>query len=128
DPEETLRTCLEFVQEPFAFECLRPLNGLALDPSGTSDGAAREDASSVQDEAELFSDLLLQNTARNPARIARLDAAFGRRVKRAAADRRGRTFVQRVQEVARTALPPNAAVLVISKGDDALLDLGCRRA
>lgn len=127
DPEQTLRTCLEFVGEPFAFECLRPFNGLGGSSAEAVAEPIREEVSSVQDEAELFSDLLLQNTARNPARIARLDAAFGRR-RSGTADRRGRTFVQRVQDVARSALPPNAAVLVISKGDDALLDLGCRKA
>jgi hypothetical protein len=37
-------------------------------------------------------------------------------------------LVERVRGVARAALPPDADVLVVSRGDDALLDLAGRRA
>jgi GT2 family glycosyltransferase len=42
-------------------------------------------------------------------------------------DQRYRQLVERVRELVDSTLPPDATVIVVSKGDDELLDLGVRR-
>ncbi len=128
-PLETLRACLAFLGEPFSAACQRPWTGLGAGADAEAlAGYAIQTGAPVRAEAELLSDLLLQRPAPNPERMARLDAAFGQRAGRPAVARAAGGLVPRVQAAARQVLPPEAAVLVVSKGDESLLALGTRRA
>ena len=139
DPEQTLRSCLSFLDEPYSSSCLRIIAGITDGSEGPPQGACYEmqTNSPIRYEAELLSRLLIEASPLqylpDTKGMERLDGIFseksrGHSVNGAAVNLSSLSPVERVQYTAQNVLPPDAAVMVITKGDDELLKLGERRA
>jgi hypothetical protein len=108
-PEAVLRGCLDFLEEPFCLDCLKPLktkiNSSKVPPDFNPFDPSTDPG--VRDEAERLSRELLQE---------------------AGPDRQYHKLVDCTRELACASLPRNATVVVVSKGDDRLLELGGPKA
>jgi hypothetical protein len=104
-PEAVLRSCLDFVEEPFCSDCLKPLKSKINSSMVPSDFNPYDPSTvpGVREEAERLSRDLLQEAW--PAR-------------------QHQKLIDCTRELACASLPHNATVLVVSKGDDRLLELG----
>jgi hypothetical protein len=137
-PEPVLRRCLEFLEEPYEAACLRPFrhgSGGAGMPLEAAPGPAFRSAARL--EAERLSRELLSAP---PARVApdprsqlRLAQQFRQQATHEAAGREAAASappspVQQLRDVVRSAVPAAATVAVVSRGDEALLELGDRTA
>jgi hypothetical protein len=108
-PEAVLRGCLDFLEEPFCSDCLNPL-GTKINSSNVPPDFNPFDSSTdprVRDEAERLSRKLLQGVS---------------------LDRQYDNLVDCTRDLACASLPGNATVIVVSKGDDRLLELGGPKA
>jgi hypothetical protein len=136
DPEAVMRRCMQFLDESYDEACLRPFTGLA-DPLTAEGMAGSEDAgvSGILEEALLLSDLLAfdasQWHAPDPERMAKLEARSvvpSPAITSAAAVETPTTLGGKVRQAAAAVVPANASVLVISKGDEDLVQLNGIRA
>lgn len=133
DTENALRCCLSFLHEPFSSGCLRPFTGLdSIGAEAPQRSMEIRTRSQTRDEAELLSGLLNQvprsSFGPDPERIERLDAAFSENGRPRVSDGTILSLTERIKEVARSFLPADARTVVVSKGDDALVRLGDRKA
>jgi hypothetical protein len=85
-PEQSIRRCLEFLEEPYDPICLRPLRSLTNAEARTVDGTDSLDGPERTpgvSPASLLNDLLLHDEAphfaRNEAAVIRLEMEFSRR-------------------------------------------------
>jgi Sulfotransferase family len=106
-PEATVARCLDFLQEPFCPDCLKPLRMKINSSNVPPDFDSYESATDpeLREEAARLSAELLAGSGPQPGEL-----------------------VSRMQKIVQAALPPTATLLVISKGDDRLLELGGRKA
>ncbi|MDQ4068662.1 MAG: sulfotransferase [Actinomycetota bacterium] len=134
DPKETLRRCLDFVGEEWDDGCLRVLDGVSAvegpRPS-PEDGDGNGDPVPFQEEAAVLSQMLLNapvpSYAPNPVLIEELDrAAFRSRHQATPSDVEG--LVTQVRSVTEAVTPAQTRVLVVSRGDDRLLEVSGRTA
>jgi SAM-dependent methyltransferase len=152
-PEATLRKCLTFVGEEFAPACLEPLQ-LRINSSRIPESYDPYDPNTdakLRAEAHELSDWCLNDVAgrivpdetvaaeldhafvRRAQYIARAGAAFQSALERAAAVERElethrSQLNNRVRLAVQAACTFDAIVAIISRGDDALMDLGGRAA
>ncbi len=130
-PEKVLRGCLEFLEEPFEPACIRPLRRGAEElkflPPPATDVAS---FSAIRADAERLSrDLLAKPPPYfrpDPQLRPQIAEAFRRRAAREFGESRDRSPVHRVRQVIHCSVPPEATVVVVSRGDDALLELDGR--
>jgi hypothetical protein len=130
-PEPVLRRCLEFLEEPYEAACLRPFRpgpkGSDVPLEAAPDPASR---SAARLEAERLSRELLSapppRLAPDPRRQLRLAQQFRQRATGEAAVSAPPSPVQQLRDVVRSAVPAAATVAVVSRGDEALLELGDR--
>jgi Sulfotransferase family len=135
-PEETLRRCLYFLEEPYRDECLRPLRGVSDLSTGSDLGLSELSGGvAISEEAAFLSRLLdhevAQHYTQNPERMAELDAAFRQLMAKPSRDPfpiLDGSLTSKVKDAVRTAIPGDANVLVVTKGDDQLLDLNVNKA
>ena len=135
EPEQTLRRCLDFVGEDWDPVCLRPLDGVAADVHPADDGqdeGGEPVALPFREEAEALSRALLDA----PPPCFPPDPALIEDLERAALEQPGhppspsdiRTLVARVKNTMQAVLPAGSRALVVSRGDDRLLDVDGRSA
>jgi hypothetical protein len=116
-----LRRCLAFLDEPYRAECLRPLQSCR--PRATaSKGEAPLEAAGAADRSGVVAGL-----RGDPQRLQALAEAFHRVGTQALVRVAQGTLAQGLQHAVEWVAPPEATVLVVSKGDDGLLDLPERR-
>lgn len=128
-PDETVRDCLEFLDEPFSLDCLRPLRGMARDQE--SNGYQLRQDSSARRKAEALSRQLLcagKDYEPDIDREHELKERFRDRAQRELAEASEWSHLDRIKNVVADLIPKNATVLVVSKGDDELLDCMARQA
>ena len=121
-PEETMRRCASFLGERFDARCLRPLRDLQH-PAVTSNPVILEAAWSLS--AALVSGRQIADlpdiagqaapTASPPAQVS------------ANGNGMARTIAERVRAMVAGCVPPSATVVVASKGDPELVELGGRQ-
>ena len=130
-PEATLRECLEFLGEPFDPACLRPLRAPAERAArGPRVGSVRlRSDADCRRQAEELSRRVLSETpcyAADADGLHALEAAFDERSTRELSEMAGWPLASRVCDIARVVTPPGANILVVSRGDEALLAVSGR--
>ncbi|HEV3400343.1 MAG TPA: sulfotransferase [Acidimicrobiales bacterium] len=135
EPEQTLRRCLDFVGEEWDPVCLRPLDGVTADvdpPGEGEDESAAPVALPFREEAEALSRALLDAPPPcyppDPALIEDLERAALEQPSHPPSPSDIRTLVARVKDTMETVLPAGSRALVVSRGDDRLLDVDGRSA
>lgn len=132
DPERILRRCLDFIGEDWHPACLRPLDGIEVD--GETSGADGNDGAVVpfQEEAEALSRSLLGAPAPpcrpDPALIEELERAAVQTIDRRSAPSSIRALVTQVRSTMEAVMPAGSRALVVSRGDDELLEMRGRTA
>ena len=133
DPERALRRCLDFVGEKWHPSCLRPLDGITADVEPrTSDYAAVRASLPFQDEAEALSSALIEA----PTPCYPPDPALIEELERAALQMSGppssptdiRALVGQVRNTMEAVMPAESRALVVSRGDDRMLEVNGRTA
>ena len=133
DPERTLRGCLDFVGEEWDRACLRPLDGVGTDmppPGAWEDG----DGANLpfREEAEALSravlDALPPCHPPDRALIEELEHSALQLSGRPSSASDVRTLVTQVRETMEAVMPAGSRALVVSRGDDRLLELNGRSA
>jgi hypothetical protein len=133
-PLALLRRCLDFVGEPFCADCLEPLHKKINSSNVPPDFDPRDERTDprLRDEAESLSRELLSGVAERgrpfPAisRYARSESVLP--LRHLEKSRSRAQVLQRIRQVVDTTLPPDALAVVVSKGDDELLQLERRKA
>jgi len=126
-PEEVIQRCLEHIGENYWHGCTWPLVSLAaVDPARTAEEAASADDVVHRLEQELLAGAD-PDFPGHPQDLAKLARDFARQ------DRGEPVSVEasptrRLREAIMAAVPRGGVVLVVSRGDDELLDLGDRVA
>jgi hypothetical protein len=121
NPEACLRRCLAFLDEPYRAECLRPLRGCR--PRATAlEGKAPLEAVGAVDRSGVVSGF-----QGDPQRLQALSEAFRRVGAQALVTVAQGSLAQGLQHAVEWVAPPEATVLVVSKGDDGLLNFPERR-
>ncbi|MQA89838.1 MAG: glycosyltransferase [Gemmatimonas sp.] len=128
DSEATIRRCLAHLDEEFAAACLRPLRQMS---QGGLPSVPVSGGSGIRLEAERLSDELLREAEpKYPGSREELDdlaRQYRARSGRGNVEFAEEAAVRRVREIARATIPIEATVLVVSRGDEELLDLGGAR-
>jgi len=128
-PPRVLEKCLRFIGEEWDDACLRPVRNVSAGVSASSQTQTAD--LPVRDEAIALSTSLTQGRARrhrrNEKEISRIEAALLRRV--AVREPAGSSpLVRRVTALVDASVPYGGRMLVVSRGDDNLLELFGRDA
>ena len=132
EPEGALRRCFDFVGETYTEDALRPIRAVQPDLDTATRATEYEirTHAAVRHEAALLSRLLIRDEKPrydvDPDAIEHLEQAFSERLRGSTPLGIEWTLVDKIRRAVRTTAPAGSKIVVISKGDDALLDLdGC---
>lgn len=119
-PEKTLRRCLEFLGVDFGAGCLRPFVG--LEPEHGAVGHAGPLSPAIAEQVtEVAFRLAAPPDGEPEAEVhGRLELARRRRT----VVGRGGSLVEKVRDLVDRSVPAGAIVVVVSRGDPRLVDLG----